>query len=389
MGMWQGLYTGLQNVRERQERERERQERRDLLLEEREIRQREREEDMAFRREMFNSQILETRREAMMRLLAERREQSRAVQQQINGAVSLGIERPAAEALYRSGQLGLVVNSLQEQDLSRNQINAISQEVMRQLGERASSDSVAAAIVGVATGGADLTDPREAELAITESILQATGIEELQELYGGVLEIGGAGPGMSPFDISVTTAGVDQTEDRRIRSAIIERLQPLFGPNTFEVTSTGDYVFAPNAPTDVVNLVTRLSDRVVDVVTQPGAGQMDSVTAIRTFTNPIIAAREAGVVDVGAINANLPTLFDQGADPFLQTVIEPVTQMPNVSAQPEPIPVPGDTDVGDAMTAMTNARPGLGASRRDDRRGGTAPTTGGGFGFDIEEELDR
>lgn len=45
MGMWQGLYLGMQNIREREERDMDREEARRV-----------REEDMAFRREQFNAQ---------------------------------------------------------------------------------------------------------------------------------------------------------------------------------------------------------------------------------------------------------------------------------------------------------------------------------------------
>ena len=57
MGMWEGLYTGLQNIRAREEREMEREEARRI-----------REEDIAFRREQFQFQQDQARRQMLVEL---------------------------------------------------------------------------------------------------------------------------------------------------------------------------------------------------------------------------------------------------------------------------------------------------------------------------------
>lgn len=389
MGMWQGLYMGMQNVRERRERREEREERRQLILDEREEARRAREEDRAFRRELLNRQLFEAQRERMLQTLAERRQLSSEVQGQINDAVALGLNRTAAEALYRAGQLGPTLTRFEERGMSRNEITAFSDEVVRQLAERGTEEQIAATLVGAANSGADLTDPREAELALMESLMNAVGIEELQELYPQVLEVGSRGPRVQPFELSFSTEGVDQTEARRIRSGIIQRLGPLFGPDTFEITNSGDYAFAPNAPEDLVNLVTNLTDQVIDVASTPGANQMDSVDAVIAYTNPIIEARNQGQFDVEVIQQNLPTLFDQGADPFLQAVIAPVVTPPEPTPEVDVISVPGDNPVGDAMTAFTEM--GTGAQRRENRRGGglgQQSTPDLGFSPDVWDEIE-
>jgi len=359
MGMWEGLYLGMQNIRERRDREMDREEARRI-----------REEDMAFRREQFERNILEQRRNALLPILLQRREQAEAVQQSINTAVAMGFERPAAVALQRSGQLGFVVQSVEANEYSPERISAMSAEVMRQLGDRASEDTVAAALIGVVESGVDLTDQRATELAIVESVLNAESIEELESLYDDVSAVGSRQPGMARFDIPLGTTQVDLPEVQRVRNQIMQRLQPLFGENTFEVSPSGDFVFAANAPADVVNLVTTLTDKVVETATATGPQQMGTVTAIQTFTNPIIAAANQGVMDVSQINTNLPTLFDQGADAFLQAF-----------TAPDPLPVvqpPVTPSVGEPATAM-EAMTEVPLS--------TQPTSG--FGFDLDEELDR
>ena len=363
MGMWQGLYLGMQNIRERQERDMDREEARRV-----------REEDMAFRREQFERGILEQRRSALLPILLERRAQAEAVQEAINGAVNLGFDRPAAEALHRSGQLGFVMRSLEAQEFAPERISAMSQEVMRQLGDRADQDTVAAALLGVVESGADLSNPRETELAIVESVLNASSIEEIESLYGTAATAGGGQAGMSRFDIPLGTTQMDLPEVQRVRNQVMQRLQPLFGENTFEVSTSGDYFFAANAPADVVNLVTSITDKVVESATSTGPSQMTTVSAIQNFTNPVIEAASQGVMDVGAINTNLPVLFEQGRDAFLQVAVPSV---------PEPIPVPGVSDPADAMTAIV---------QRPRQVGGVQPprvTPPTGFAFDPDEELDK
>lgn len=366
MGMWQGLYMGLQAGRERQAREADREEAR-----------RNREEDMAFRREQFERGILEQRRGATLQLLAERRQLAAQNQEAINTAVSIGFQRPAAEALQRSGQLGFVLRSLESQEVAPSRVSAMSEEVMRQLGDRASQDTVAAALLGVVESGADLSNPREAEIAIAESVLNATDIGQLEDLYGDVYEIGRSGAALAPFEVSLSTATVDLPEAQRVRNAVIQRLQPLFGPNTFEITNSGDYEFAANAPADVVNLVTSVSDRAIRLATTPGSEQVTTLDAIQQLTNPIIQVAGQGTVDVSRIYGNLPSLYEQGPDAFVQT-------MQATAMQPDPIDVPGVGGAADTMSAI--------ADRGGRRAGGVRsapvePVAPSAFDFDVNEEI--
>ena len=364
--MWQGILQGLMLADEERAR-------REGIEEARAARQ----EDMAFRREMFNSQILEARRTEALAIAAERRALDREVQQAINGAVAMGFDRPAAEALELSGQLGFVMRSLEAQDFSRERINAMSQEVLRQLGDRANEETVSQAIVGVVGSGANLNNPREATLAITESLLSAQGIEEVEALRGRLASTETDSRGMAPFEISMGTANIDLPEVQRIQNQVVQRLQPLFGENTFEISTSGDLIFAANAPTDVVNLVTSITDRVVQAATTTGPGQMTTVSAIQSFTNPIIEASNRGILDVSAINANLPTLFNRGPDAFLESIA-------TVTPPPPPPASSNVSEPADAMTAMTQ--------RGVRQAGGVQPprvTPPTGFAFDPNEELDR
>jgi hypothetical protein len=358
MGMWQGLYLGMQNVRERRDRQLDREEAR-----------RSREEDMAFRREQFERGILEQRRNALLPILLERRERDEAVQQSLNSAVALGFQRPAAEALYRSGQLGFIVSSVEANNYAPERISAVNEEVMRQLGDRASEDTIAAALLGVVESGVDLDNPAQTELAIIESVLNASDIGELESLYSEISRVGASRPRMDRFDISLSTGEVDLPEVTRVRNEVIRRLQPIFGPNTFEVSASGDYTFTANAPADTVRMVNQLTDQVVESATRAGEGQMTTTTAIQTFTNPILDLTQQGPVDVSMINANLPVLFTQGQDAFFGAFSAPRVDVP------VPAPVPVVSEPAAAITAMT------------ERPLSTEPTSG--FGFNVDEELNR
>jgi len=359
--MWQGILQGYMMDVERREREAGREESR-----------RAREEDMAFRREMFNAQILEGRRTEALAVVRERRERDRAVQEAINGAVAMGFDRQAANALQSSGQLGFVMRSLEAQDFSPNRISAMSEEVLRQLGDRATEDTVANALIGVVERGADLNNPQESALAIAESILDAEGIAEIEALEEQAFQLGSRSGDVSPFNISVSTVDVDLPEVTRVRNELIRRLQPIFGPNTFEVSASGDYTFTANAPADTVRMVNRLTDQVVESATRAGQGQMTTTAAIQTFTNPILDLTQQGPVDVSVINANLPVLFSQGQDAFFEAFTVPEVGVPVV---PEPASAPGVSEPAAAMGAMT------------ERPLSTEPATG--FGFNVDEELNR
>ena len=105
MGMWEGLYLGMQGIRERRDREMDREEARRI-----------REEDMAFRREQFEAQRLDAYRTAILPVLLDRQEEARAEQRAINGLVTLGFSRPSANALYMTGEAPQLLEALKAQD---------------------------------------------------------------------------------------------------------------------------------------------------------------------------------------------------------------------------------------------------------------------------------
>jgi hypothetical protein len=356
--MWKGILQGMMLVDEEKARK-------EQIAEARSVR----EEDRAFRLDLFNREILENRRSKILEILAERRALDKEVQKEINAGVALGFDRPVAQALYSSGQLPFVVASMEKQDLSVQQRRAINESIMSQLGDRATEDTIADAIVDVTQSGADLNDPVAGMQAIANAVLKAEGIEDLEVLRG---QIGAddSSPSVDPFDISMSTANIDLTEVSKVRSEIIKRLQPLFGAKTFAVNSEGQYYFTPNAPADVTRLVTRITDQVVSSATQVGSDQMTTHSAIQAFTNPILDLTDQGPVDVSQINRNFGLLVEGGVDRFFESFTPTAPVVPTPEA---PI------DSATAMEAMTEVPLSTDPATVE-------PTNG--FRFNINEELD-
>lgn len=357
MGVWEGLYTGLQNIRAREERGMEREEARRI-----------REEDRADRRRELEQARIDRYRQAVLPILLQRRQEDEAIQQRINSGVAIGFSRPVSDALYRSGQLDLILSQAEENNYSPEKISAVNAEVVRQLGDMADTNTVAATILGVFDSGADLNNPEQTTLAIVESVFNTQDIEGLQDLY----VTSRYSEGLAPFDLSLSTTEVDLDLEKKVRDGIMRRLQGTFGPNTIVSTESG-FSFAANAPVALTSMVNSLTDAAIDAVSTPGGSRMDEVTAIRYFTNPIMQAYQT-VPDATKINQVLPTLFEAGPEAFIETLstIEPVT-----------IPVPGANPMGDAMTAITGGPRQAGGVRPP------APQTNFAPGVFDEDEEER
>lgn len=356
--MWKGILQGMMLVDEEKARK-------EQIAEARSVR----EEDRAFRLDLFNREILENRRGEILQILAERRALDKEVQKEINAGVALGFDRPVAQALYSSGQLPFVIASMEKQDLSVQQRRAINESIMNQLGDRASEDTIANAIVDVTQSGADLKDPVAGGQAIANAVLKAEGIEDL-EVIRAKIGAGDSPSSITPFDISMSTYNPNLTEVAKVRSEVIGRLQSIFGAKTFEVNSEGDYYFTPNAPADMTRLVTRITDQVMSSATQVGGDQMTVTSSIQAFTNPILDLTEQGPVDVSQINKNFGILVQGGPDKFFEsfTPTKPVATTPEA------------TDAAAAMKAMAEVPLSTDPAVAE-------PTNG--FGFNINEEFDK
>ena len=362
--MWKGVLQGYMMDVERRERETARE---DAI--------REREEDRAFQLELFNRRVLESRRGEALAIARARREEDRAIQQAINGAVGMGFDRRAANALQASGQLSFVMRSMEAQEFSPTRIRAMSEEILRQLGDRATEATISDAVVGVVESGADLNNPRESALAIAESLLNAEGIEEIETLRRQVEDFDGR-EAMEPFSISLGTGDVDTPELARIRTNILQTISPFFGE--IELVSTGDgNVVAQNAPRDFALLVNNMVDRAVQLSSRVGSDRLDPVSAVMEVTQPVVQLQAvAPELDVSNLNANFEQIYTVPTQTYLEQFAVP--------APPPPPPPPG------SGSSAADFMQGAGQTRR--QAGGVRPATttppSTGFAIDINEEID-
>jgi hypothetical protein len=335
MGMWEGLYTGLQNIRAREEREMDREEARRIREEDREIR----------RRELEQARV-DAYRKVMLPTLLERQEEARAEQEAINTGVSIGLLRPVSEALHRSGQLGRTIARVEELDLAPREITAINETIMQQLGDRAETSTAAAAILGVLDSDIDFEDPVQVTQALIQSVVSATSMEDFQSVYGQLPAAGGSR--IEPFEFSLSTQNIGLSETRQIRNQIVERLAPLYGRNRVVYSATGEAGFAQNPPEAVNLMINSLTDEVIKRSQRVGVDQMRPVDAIEQLTNAVVQAYTTGTRDASQVYSNLPTLFEQGPEPFIK-----IFQTSSDETAPPPPPPPRVDATGTSDAAQT------------------------------------
>lgn len=333
--MWKGVLQGYMMDIERRERETDREEARRI-----------REEDIALRREQFNQTRIDDYRKAVLPLLLERQKEARAEQEAINAGVSLGFLRPVSEALQRSGQLSRTITRVEELDLAPSEITAINETIMQQLGDRAETNTVAAAILGVLDSDTDFEDPVQVTQALIQSVVSATSMEDFQSVYGQLPAAGGGR--IDPFEFSLSTQQVGLSETRQIRNQIVERLAPLYGRNRVVYSATGEAGFAQNPPEAVNLMINSLTDEVVRRSQRIGVDQVRPVDAIEQLTNAVVQAYTTGTRDASEVYSNLPVLFEQGPESFVE-----IFQPPSGGTTPPPPPPPVVDATGTSDAAQT------------------------------------
>jgi hypothetical protein len=337
MGMWQGLYLGLQNIRERDERNLDREEAR-----------RAREEDMAFRREMFQAQVLESRRNTVLEVLASRRQQEAQSQAEVRGAVARGFSLETAQFLQRTGDLNFIMESAAAENYSPSVIRAYEDSARQLIARNSEEGEVSDESVGIVLSrsferGADLNDPRSSYSIMLEEVLNETSIEKLEDMQLRLMEDQQRQAMAPPTGLATYTGGVDTTEQARIRNQLIDRFSSAFGPNVFRKLEDGSFEISANAPPEVSMLVNRAVDEVVSM--SRGPTRVGNVAEnIATVGNKILGVAAFSPIEardivthfdvvVGSNNPQdffsyLEQLSQAGAD------VTPLVQQPPVIAAP-------------------------------------------------------
>jgi hypothetical protein len=346
--MWQGILAGYEAAESAKER---RLAREDSIAA--------REEDRAFRREMFQAQVLEGRRQTVLQLMMAEREKDAALQAEVRGAAARGLSVDVAQVLQQTGQLGLVMETLEKENYSPNVLRAYEDSIRQQISrnseeEEVSEESVANVLTRSLERGADLDNPRNSYSIMLEEVLNETSIETLEDMQLRMMQ-GQQRQAMAPLDLATYTGGVDTAEQARIRNQLIDRFSSAFGPNVFRKLEDGSFEISANAPPEVSMLVNRAVDEVVSM--SRGPTRVGNVTDnIATVGNKILEVAASSPVEARDIAANFDVLMQsQGFEDFvaqLEAAGADVTPL----IQQAPVAPPTQVDAMETLGGRGNRR---------------------------------
>jgi uncharacterized protein YukE len=376
--MWQGILAGYEAAEAAKER---RLAREDSIAA--------REEDRAFRREMFQAQVLEGRRQTVLQLMMAEREKNAALQAEVRGAAARGFSLDVAQFYQQTGQLGMVMETVAAENYSPSVIRAY-EDTARQLitknseeGE-ASDESVGRVLARSLEKGANLNDPRNSYSIMLQEVLNETSIETLEEMQRRMME-GQQRQAMAPLDIATYTSGIDLSKQNQIRNQLIDRFETAFGSNIFTKLADGSYAITANAPPEVSMLVNRAVDEVVALSQGPGRVGKDAEN-VAFVGNKIMEIAGPNRVEARDLVANFDTAMQsQNFEDFvaqLEAAGADVTGLVKKTPPPPPPPPP--------PASASRIRPGSRAQiEAMETLGGRNPTTTPSWNIPLDESVIR
>lgn len=347
MGFWQGLNQGLSEVSAQRERKRELEARIQSEEADREFRRQEAEEGRRFQREMFRQQATENMRGTALEVAMRRQEEAKASRNKVALGVSIGLSETAATALLRSGQLDLFLSQYEKsQKKDPTFVTALNSFVEEKMAD-APPEAVSATLLAGISTDRDVSDPKEAELALMEAILAANEPEQLDELYTKLLTTSSTPYTPLPtFEVDFTTlAGPEETETRAIRRELAESLGTYF-EGSFSVTDTGDVIVNQSAAPEVQQLFNEAQRRARDMAFGPTRKftPTDAARAVATSLETAIQGTK-GMAKAGDILQNFDTIL---TDPqaFVSTFTPPTVTVPEPTKPEAVVEGLGDTNMG-------------------------------------------
>jgi hypothetical protein len=301
------------------------------------------EADRAYEREVFERTLTEQRRNALIPELRDLREARRTRLQQIQTAVGIGLSETTAMALQRSGQLGLFLASYDENDgVDPQYIAALDELVTRELTERgANDDTVAAAILSGTSTSRDVSDPDQAMLSITESIISAQTFEEIEAAQESLFDASATPSAIRTFDIDFGgMTGLSTADTKAVRRELAETLMPFF-QDAFEITADGDVIITQQAGPEVASLFNEAERTARDLATGPQREFTVTNAANYVASQIESAARNSNQVDAGNMFENFDLIVNDPAayveqfnttNPNPAGVPDPTTELPDPAA---------------------------------------------------------
>ena len=259
MGFWQGLQQASQIQREERARQ-----------EEIKLRKEERESEHKWDMDKFQMQVLEGRRNDLLKNKAERLAADQELRQQITFATNLGLSKEGAILMQSTGHLSLLFDQYEKnKKVDPNfmkSLDARLQTIAKDLPDETKSKIL---LAGASTDR-DTTDPEQAELASYEAILSATTAEQLDEiamtLYTPPSPV--SIPSLGGIDFGYASGGSSE-ETKKISSELARKLRPYYQDSFIDDPVTGDIRVRQDANTDVLKLFNALEERVSGMVFTP------------------------------------------------------------------------------------------------------------------------
>lgn len=297
MGMWQGILQGMNMIQE----------------------EREAEKDRALQREMFERKIFEDRRNAMLPELRALREARQERLSRINTGVAIGLEPPVANALERSGQLGLFISSYDSNDgMDPQYVSSLNRYITERLSDADDETVAEVALNGINTER-DVSDPDEALLAISEAFFSASDSGDLDEIADMLSSASSTGGRIRPFSVSFGGAsGLTQAETKAIRRELAETLNTYF-EDAFEIQD-GDVIITSQASDEIQDLFNEAERAARGLASGPQRQFVATDAANFISTRIQEAVRGMDQVDAGVLYEGFNVLVASPED-FLQTYV--------------------------------------------------------------------
>jgi hypothetical protein len=349
MGVWQGIYEAHLGIVERKDREKE-------LQQAREDRARERQEDRDDANSRFNREILERRKDAMLKLLQEKEEQEKALLQQVRLARGYGLSEFAAKTLQSTGELDIFLRRAEESEVPREFLESLETVVKSKYPD---NPELVSRVMLEGASNSEVGKGNEAktssEIALT--ILNATTEEQLSAVRQNLGTSGVAY--QTPVGINFAAMeGPSLADSKAISNEIARGLKPYFN-DAFEQAADGSLVLTQSAPRDVVSLVNKAEDAARSMAYTAGLGSsMNPSNAANAVARNIETALRNAPVGVDILPSAVANFDFMIANP--QGFVEQLSASSTPAETPPPVNPQGaaaqaSADVGNIAQGVIDA----------------------------------
>lgn len=337
MGVWEGINQGLTDVLDRKERKKE-------AEAERELRRQEAQDARDFQLMLQDRQDLREMRTATLDVLAKRSQAKQALKDKVSLGVSIGLSEAAATSLLRSGQLDLFISQYQKNEkVDSSYVSNLSAVVEQSMPDASPEDASAVLMSGVSTTR-DVTDPAEADAALTEAIISSSSTEELQKLYLQLQSEPVTPAPLPRFDVNFTAMAGPSYEDTNNISKEINSTLGTYFKDSFVQNQDGTLGVRQDAAPEVTGLFNEATRAARDLAFGPQR-QGTPTDAARFVSTQLEAAIRGtgGKATASDLLENLGTILNDPNE-FVSKFQVPAAEAPPIETPESATNALGDTN---------------------------------------------